>query len=113
MDRNDIRLFLLGIIALIRVYKLTAGSGKRLEENFHVYIVRLKQTIKAFAIDFECLSIGFNRNHERRQQELIKNETVKGKYHVRIMLLNFFLFCAIATVLEICFRIYNKTEKKQ
>ena len=95
MDRNDIRLFLLGIIALIRVYKLTAGSGKRLEENFHVYIVRLKQTIKAFAIDFECLSIGFNRNHERRQQELIKNETVKGKYLVRIMLLIFFCFAQL------------------
>ena len=42
--------------------------------------------------DNEDLSIGFDRNRDRRKRELTKNKTIKGRYHVRIYLKDFFGF---------------------
>ena len=36
------------------------------------------------------LSIGFDRNRNRRKQELTNNKNVKGKYHMRIYLKDIF-----------------------
>ena len=38
------------------------------------------------------LSIGFNRDRNRRQLELTNNKTQKGKFHVRIYLKDVFGF---------------------
>ena len=38
------------------------------------------------------MSIGFDRDRNRRQRELTKNKTQKGKYHVRIYLKDVFGF---------------------
>ena len=38
------------------------------------------------------LSIGFDRDRNRRQRELSNNKTQKGKYHVRIYLKDVFVF---------------------
>ena len=40
----------------------------------------------------EELSIGFDRGRGRKQQELSNNKNVRGKYHVRIYLKDFFGF---------------------
>ena len=40
----------------------------------------------------EDLSVGFDRDRNRRQRELSKNKTQKGKYHVRIYLKDVFGF---------------------
>ena len=106
MHGNDIGLFLVGIIAIFRDYKLTAGSGKKLEEIFHDFIVRLKQTIKAFARDFKVLSIGFNRNHERRQQELSKKKQLRENIMLELWYSMFF-------VLRNCNSIKNMLQDKQ
>ena len=38
------------------------------------------------------LSVGFDRDRGRRQRELTNNKTQKGKFHVRIMLIDIFGF---------------------
>ena len=38
------------------------------------------------------MSIGFDRDRNRRQRELTNNKNQKGKYHVRIMLKDVFGF---------------------
>ena len=42
--------------------------------------------------DTDDLSIGFDRVHGRRRDELTKNKNVKGKYHVSNMLKDRFGF---------------------
>ena len=44
------------------------------------------------AKDFDDLSIGFDRDRNRRQRKLTNNKNVKGKYHLRIMLKDIFGF---------------------
>ena len=38
------------------------------------------------------LFIGFDPDRNRRQQELINNKQIKGKYHIGIMLSHIFVF---------------------
>ena len=42
--------------------------------------------------DNEDLSIGFDRSRDRGKRELSHNKTMKGRYHVRIYLEDFFGF---------------------
>ena len=42
--------------------------------------------------DNDDLSVGFDRNRDRRQRELTNNKTQRGKYHVSIMLKDIFGF---------------------
>ena len=46
----------------------------------------------ASARDTDDLSIGFNRDRKRRQNELTNNKNLKGKFDVRFMLKDVFAF---------------------
>ena len=66
-DANDIRLVNLGPIAFFSNYKLTISSGKHLEEISHAHIVSLMYKLLTSSKDSNDLSIGFDRNRERRK----------------------------------------------
>ena len=86
VDGNDIRLVNLGPIGLFSNYRLTASSGKHLENIDHAHIVSLMYKLLSSSKGSDDLSIGFDRDRGRRQRELTNNKTQKGKYHVRIYL---------------------------
>ena len=92
VDANDLRLVILGPIALFSNYKLTTSSGKHLEEISHAHIVILMYKLLTSSKDSDDLSIGFDRNRGRRKNELSNNKSIKGKYHIRIYLKAFFGF---------------------
>ena len=92
VDGNDIRLVNLGTIGLFSNYKLTTSSGKHLENIDHAYIVSLMYKLLTSSKGSDDLSIGFDRDRNRRQRELTNNKTQKGKYHVRIYLKDVFGF---------------------
>ena len=85
-DGNDIRLVNLGPIALFSKYKLTTSSGKHLEKIDHAHIVSILYKLLTSSRGSDDLSIGFERDRNRRQREFTKNKTQKGKYHIRVHL---------------------------
>ena len=91
-DGNCIRLVNLGPVALFGNYKLAISSGKHLEDVSHAHIVSLMYKLITTAKGCDDLSIGFDRDRTRRRNQLTKNKTVKGKYHVRIYLKDVFGF---------------------
>ena len=91
VDAKDIRLVNLGPLALFSNYMLTTSSGKHLEEISHAHIVSLKYKLLTSSKDSDHLSIGFDRNRGRKN-ELSKNKSIKGKYHIRIYLKDAFGF---------------------
>ena len=91
-DGNDIRLVILGPVALFSNYKLATSSGKHLEDVSHAHIVSLMYKVISTAKDMNDLSIGFDQDRTRRRNELTNNKNVKGKYHVRIYLKDVFGF---------------------
>ena len=80
----------MGPIALFSNYKLTTSSGKHLEEISHAHIVSSIYKLLTSSKDGDDLSIGFDRNRERRKNELANNKTIKGKYHNGIYLKDIF-----------------------
>ena len=92
VDGNNIRLVNLGPIALFSNYKLTTSSGKHLENIDHAHIVSLMYRLLTSSKGSDDLSIGFDRDHNRRQRELTNNKSQKGKYHVRSFLKDIFGF---------------------
>ena len=92
LDGNDIRLVNLGPIAFFSSYKLTTSSGKHLEKIDHAHTVSLMYKLITSSRGSDDLSIGFDRDRNRRQRELTKNKTQKGNYHVRIYLKDVFGF---------------------
>ena len=92
VDGKDIRLVNLGPIALISNYKLTTSSGKHLEYIDLAHIVSLMYKLLISSRGSDDLSIGFDRDRNRRQRELTNNKSQKGKYHVRIHLKDVFGF---------------------
>ena len=92
VDGNNIRLVNLGPIALFSNYKLTTSSCKHLENIDHAHIVSLLYKLLTTSKGSDDLSIGFDRDRNRRQPELTNNKTQKGKYHVRIYLKDVFGF---------------------
>ena len=92
VDANDIRLVNLGPIAFFSNYKLTTSSSKHLEEISHAHIVSLMYKLLTSSKDSDDLSIGFDRNHDKRKHELTNNKSIKGKFHVRIYLKDIFGF---------------------
>ena len=92
VDANDIRLVNLGPIALFSNYKLTTSSGKHLEEISHAHIVSLLYKLLSSSKGCDDLSIGFDRDRNRRKRELTNNKNIKGKYHLRIYLKDIFGF---------------------
>ena len=92
VDGNDIRLVNLGPIALFSNYKLSTISGKHLENIDHAHIVCLIYKLLTSSRGSEDLSIGFDRDRNRRQRELTNNKSQKGKCHMRIYLKDVFGF---------------------
>ena len=92
VDGNNIRLVNLGPIALFSNYKLSTSSGKHLENIDHAHIVSLMYKLLSSSRGSDDLSIGFDRDRNRRQRELTINKTQKGKYHIRIYLKDVFGF---------------------
>ena len=88
---NDLKLVNLGRIALFIIFKLTTSSGKHLEDISHAHPVSLMYKLIT-SKNSDDLSIGFDRSPNRRKDELALNKSVKGKFHVRIMLKDFFGF---------------------
>ena len=74
VDGNDIRLVYLGLIVLLRNYKLTTSSGKLLENIDHVHIVSLMYKLLSSSRGSDDLSIVFDRDRNRRQRELSNNK---------------------------------------
>ena len=91
-DGNDIWLVNLGRIALFSKYKLTTSSGKHLENIDHAHIVSLMYKLLTSSRGSDDLSIGFDRDRNKRQRDLSNIKTQKGKNHVRIYLKDVFGF---------------------
>ena len=91
-DANDIRLVNLGPIALFSSYKLTTSSGKHLEEISHAHIVSLMYKLLSSSKGSDDLSVGFDRDRNRRKRELTNKKKIKGKYHLRVYLGDIFGF---------------------
>ena len=92
VDANDIRLVNLGPIALFSNYKLSTSSGKHLEEISHAHIVSLMYKLLTSSKDSDDLSIGFDRNRDKRKRDLTNIKNIKGKHHIRIYLKDIFGF---------------------
>ena len=90
-DNIEVWLVNLGPITFISKYNLTNKSGKHLEDVNNAHIVVLMYKLITSSRGSGDLSIGFDRNRNRRR-ELINNKNKKGKYHVRIMLKDIFVF---------------------
>ena len=91
VDGNDM-LVNLGPIALFSNYRLTTFSGNYLENIDHAHIVSLMYKLLTSSRGSDDLSIGFDRDRNRRQRELTNIKTQKGKFHVRIYLKDIFGF---------------------
>ena len=79
VDNTDIRLVNLGPFALFRNYKLTASSGKHIEDIRHAHRVSLMYKLLTSSRCGDDLSIGIDRSCDRRQRVLTNNRTQKGK----------------------------------
>ena len=89
---NDKTLANLEPIALFSNFKLITGSAKHLEEDSHAQIVSLMYKLITSSKDSDDLSIGFDRNRNRRKDELAQSKNIKCNYHLRIMLKDVFGF---------------------
>ena len=83
---SDKKLVNLGPIALFSFFKLTASSGKHLEDFSHAHLVSLMYKLKTSSKNSDDLSIDFDRSSTRRRAEMTTNTNVKGNFHLRIML---------------------------
>ena len=92
VDGNDIKLVNLGSVGQFSNYKLTTSSGKHLENIYHAHIVSLMYKLLTSSKGSDDLSIGFDRDCNRRERELSNIKSQKGKYHVRIFLKDVFGF---------------------
>ena len=86
------KLINLGPIALFSNYKLTTCSGKHLEDISRAHIVSLISKPITSSKDSNDLSIGFDRDRNRKQRQLFGNKNKRGKYQVGNMLKDIFGF---------------------
>ena len=91
-DGDHIGLLHLGLIALIKKYRLTGSSGKEIDEIDNAHVISLMHKLISSNRDSDDLSIGFHRSKGIRERELTNNKTTKGNYHVRIYLKDIFGF---------------------
>ena len=82
-DNDKIRLVNLAPIALFSNYKLVSSNGKHIEEINNAHIACLMYKLISSAKDSDDLSIGFDRDRDRRQRELTDNIILKEKNQVR------------------------------
>ena len=92
VDGKLIRLVNSGPIAIFSDYKLTASSGKHLENFNHAHFVSLRYQLLTSANGAADLAFGFDHDRPRRQVELTKNKNMQLKNHVSIMLEDVFGF---------------------
>ena len=92
INGDDIRLVNLGSIAFFSNFKLSTSSGKHLEDISHAHMNSLMYKIITSAKDSDDVSIGFDRDRNRRRTELTNNKNIKRKFHVEIMLKDVFGF---------------------
>ena len=91
-DGNDIRLVNLGPIALFSNYKLTTSSEKHLEDISHAHDVYSTYELLTSSRGSDDLSIGSDRDRNRRKRELTNDKNIKCRFHVKIMLRDTFGF---------------------
>ena len=89
---DDVKLVNLGPVALISNYKLTSSNRKHFEEFIHAHIACLMYKLISSSKHCNDLSIGFDKDRNRRQKKLTNNKNLKGKFHVRNMLRDIFGF---------------------
>ena len=89
---DGIRLVNFDPIAFFGNYMLTFSSGKHLEDVSNAYIVLLMHILITSAKDFDDLSIGFDRDCNRRRNELNNNKNIKVNILVRNLLMDVFGF---------------------
>ena len=92
VDADDICLINLAAIVSFSNSKLTTSSGKHLENIDHAHIVSLMYKLLTSNRGGDDLSIGFDRDRNRRKRELTNNKNIKGKYHIGIYLKDIFGF---------------------
>ena len=92
VNGNDIKVVNLGPIALFSNYKLTTSSGKHLKNIDHAHIVSLMYKLLTSSKGSDDLSIGFDRDCNRKQRHLTNNKTQKTKSYVRVYLKDVFGF---------------------
>ena len=74
---NDIRLVILGPIALFSNFKLKTSSGKHPEDINHAHKVSLMHKLLTSNKVSDRLFNGFDRNRGRRKIELTNNKNIK------------------------------------
>ena len=89
---DDIRLVNERPIAFFFNYKLQSSIGKHIEEINHAHIVCLMYKLITSARNTDDLSIGFDRDRDRRKRELNNNKYLNGKFQVTFMLKDIFGF---------------------
>ena len=89
---NDIRFVNLRPVAFFSNLKLTTSGAKHLQDNSHAHIVSLVYKLLTSSRRSDDFSIGFDREHKRRRDELTRNKNIKGNYHLRNMLKDVFGF---------------------
>ena len=65
---------------------MTTSSWKHLENIDHAHIISLMYKLLTSSTGSDDLSIGVDRDRNRRKRELTNNKNIKGKYHMRIYL---------------------------
>ena len=71
-------------IALFTNFILTTSSGKHLEDVSQSNIISLMYKLITSAKDSDDLSIGFDRNRDRRKQELTKNKVSEVNFMLEL-----------------------------
>ena len=71
---------------------MTRSSGEHIEDISHAHIISLKYKLITSNKDTDDSSIAFDRNRNRKREELASNKNIKGKYHLKFMLKDVFGF---------------------
>ena len=90
VDNDSIWVISLAAIASFSNFKLTTSSGKHPENIDHAHIISLMYKLLTSSEGSDDLSIGFDRDRNRRKQKLTNDKNMKGKYHMRICLKDIF-----------------------
>ena len=83
-DSNDTRVTNLARIISFSKYKLSSNSGKHLKDISHAHTVSPVYKPITSTTDTDDLSIGFDRDLDRRQRELTHYKIKKSKFHLTI-----------------------------
>ena len=91
-NENVIKLVSSGPIALFSDYRLIKCSGKILYDVSQANDVSILSNLKTSVKKSDDSSMGFDRDCQKRRQKLTNSKNVKGKDHLRLLLIEFFAF---------------------